>query len=99
MRPLSGLIFWMTCWALSELSQKFGSPIDAVSLSRSARLVATSKTLPQMGQTLGDLFDTAAQLAVHGIPFGVLVPRRGVVPRPGQWVQHNRLPHPATSTL
>jgi hypothetical protein len=46
--------------------------MDAVSLSRSVRLVATSKTLPQMGQTLGHLFDMAAKLTVHCVPFGIV---------------------------
>ena len=54
MRPLSGLSWVMICWAFSWLSQKAGWPIWALSWSRPAFLPATSKTVPQRGETAED---------------------------------------------
>src|SRR5579859_6411358 len=86
----------MTCWAFSWLSQKLGVPICAVSLSRWARLPATSKTVPQMGQPLGHLFDMPAQFAVHGSP-SRRTETSGGDGAPDPFVQHNILAGLATS--
>ena len=55
----------MVFLALSWLSQKDGSPILSVSWVRSACLPATSKRVPQLGQTAGQVIDAAAQVGVH----------------------------------
>src|SRR5262249_31772432 len=65
--PLIGFSCWMTCWALSGLSQKLGAPIWLFSWSRRALLPATSKTVSQLGDTAEHLIRPSAQFRVHDV--------------------------------
>src|SRR5205823_3392185 len=69
----------MVCWAFSELSQKFGRPICSLSRSRSARLPAMSKTVPQLGEPADQVVGPAAQVGVHELSF-----------RNGRWLAAGR---------
>src|SRR5258708_3838367 len=55
----------MSFVALSGLSQKFGSAIAALRRSRSADLVATSKRVPELGETGGHFVGLTPQFGIH----------------------------------
>jgi hypothetical protein len=67
-KPLIGFNWPMICFAFSGLSQKFGSPILALSCSRWESLVAMSKRVPERGQAIQHLFTATAEIGVHGTP-------------------------------
>src|SRR5437868_2715583 len=58
----------MVCWALSGLSQKPGCSMRAVSWSRCARLPATSKRVPELGEPVDQLIGSAAEVGIHETP-------------------------------
>src|SRR5262249_35938585 len=55
--------------AFSWLSQKVGCSISAFSCARSFSLPAMSKRVPELGDAVEHLIGSAAQFAVHDVPF------------------------------